>query len=141
MFSVLLAVDFHEERARRAAECVCSLPNAAEAVHVTILNVQKKFEVADEIGQVSSEEWYDEEDVPASVDVARDVLEEAGISFEVRRQHARPAKSIVETAEEIDADRIVMARRKQTPMGKVLFGSVTQAVLLNSSVPVTTVNA
>ena len=47
-----------------------------------------------------------------------------------------PADAIISTADELDADMIVLAARKRTPTGKVLFGSVTQAVLLGTDRPV-----
>jgi nucleotide-binding universal stress UspA family protein len=136
---VLLPVDADEDRAIAAAEAVTTLPNAAEAVQVTILNVLKEFEVSGDSGRIRSGDVYDEEDFPASVTKAAEILEAAGISVEKRGKHADPAAAIIEVSEEIGADRIVMAGRKRTPVGKVLFGSVTQSVLLNSDVPVTVI--
>lgn len=137
---VLLPVDTDEEQSIAAAETVTSLPNAAEAVHVTILNVKEEFDSkTSDRGRVSSEDWYDEDDFPSSVDKAVDVLENAEITVAKRREHAEPAEAITEIAKEIDADRIIMAGRKRTPVGKVLFGSVTQSVLLNTDVTVTVI--
>jgi nucleotide-binding universal stress UspA family protein len=137
---VLLPIDNSEERAIAAAETVLSLPNAAESVHVTLLNVQKEINVAgDDGGHVSSDDWYDEDEFPSSVEKAKEVLENAGVTVEKRREHAEPPDAIIKFAEEMNADRIIMAGRKRTPVGKVLFGSVTQSVLLHSDVPVTVI--
>lgn len=141
MFRVLLPVAADEERALTAAEVVTTLPDAAETVQVTILNVQNEMDVADDDGhrRISSEDLFDETDFPQSAKEAKEYLKNAGIAVEMRREHADPKEAIVEIATEIDADRIVMAGRNRSPTGKVLFGSVTQAVLLSSDVPVTAV--
>lgn len=136
MFKVLVPLDFNEERAVAAAEAVSSLPNAAEMVHATILSVEEEVEYRND-SVVKSEDWYDEDEYPASAESAIEVLENAGITVEKRREHGDPATHIVEIATEIDADRIVMAGRKRSPTGKALFGSVTQSVILNSPIPVT----
>ena len=138
MFRVLLPVD-DEERGMKAARSVVALPKAKEAVHVTVLNVEEKEEIVDDT-IIRSEEWYDEDEIPESVERVRGFLEEKGITVETRREHADPARAIIEVADEISADSIVMAGRKRTPVGKVLFGSVTQPVLLDSEIPVTVAN-
>ncbi|MEF8902065.1 MAG: universal stress protein [Halovenus sp.] len=134
---VLLPIDADESRAVAAAETVTTLPNAADTVHVTILNAEKEVEaVSASVNR--SKNWKD--DFPASVEKAGAVLEDAGISVEKRREHADPSEAIVNVADEIDADRIIMAGRKRTPVGKVLFGSVTQSVLLDADIPVTVIS-
>lgn len=139
---VLLPVNDDEDRAIAAASAVTTLPDAAESVEVTILNVEERIDIrSGDGGRVDSETWYDPESFPPSVGEAAAVLEEAGITVERRRAHADPVEAILETAGEVGADRIVMAGRRQTPVGKVLFGSVTQSVLLNSDVPVTIIAA
>lgn len=50
-----------------------------------------------------------------------------------------PASMLEEKAQEHDGRFLVIGGRKQTPVGKVIFGSVTQSVLLNSTVPVVTI--
>lgn len=137
MYRILLPVDSDEQRAISAAEVVAALPRAAEEVHVTILNVQSRVDVTDEGRRVSSDEWYDEEDFPSVMVDVEAFLEEQGVSASMRREHADPASAILEVADEIGANQIVMCGHRRTPVGKVLFGSVTQSVLLNASVPVT----
>lgn len=137
MFRVLLPVDARNERALIAAETVTSLPDAGDSVSVTILNVQQEVDVVDDGGRVSSEEWYDETDYPESVDKTKAYLDDAGVEVTIRREHADPAEAILKVADEIDADRIVISGRKRSPVGKVLFGSITQSILLDSNVPVT----
>ncbi|WIV68730.1 universal stress protein [Natrialbaceae archaeon AArc-T1-2] len=137
MFRVLLPVDTGEERALKSAEAVVSLPESTEKVEVTILNVQPNVNVSDGEGHADSSDWYDEDDFPDSMEQTKDYLESNGVSVNLRREHANPSEIIVDIAEEIKADRIVMSGRKRTPVGKVLFGSTTQSVLLNSDIPVT----
>lgn len=133
---VLLPIDLNEARATAAATAITDLPYAADMVDVTLLNVAPDVAARDN-AIVNSEEWYDETDYPDSVEAAEKILREANITVGKRRRHADPASAILEEAAEMDADRIVMSGRKKSPVGKVLFGSVTQSVLLDSEVPVT----
>lgn len=71
-----------------------------------------------------------------SVKRAKEVLEEAGVSVTLRAESGDPAESIVQHAEELDADAVCVAGRKRSPAGKMLFGSVSQSVVLNTNRPV-----
>lgn len=138
---VLLPIDADSDRAKLAAEAVTSLPSAAEGVQVTLLNVQPKREFTDEDAHVESEEWYDPDTFPDSLETAVKILENVGIEVKKRRKHGDPAKEIIRVAEDISAKRVIMCGRRRTPVGKVLFGSVTQSVLLNSDIPVTVIGS
>jgi nucleotide-binding universal stress UspA family protein len=135
MYRVLLAVDDHEDDARRAAESVAALPGDPAELAVLILNVFERRDVSD--GRVhGAEPEFDETAFPASVAAASEVLEAAGIDPSRRRERGAAATTIVDVAGEIDADAIGMSGRKQSPSGKVLFGSVTQSVLRAADRPV-----
>lgn len=51
----------------------------------------------------------------------------------------KPANEVLEYARDCDAIYIVVGGRKRSPVGKALFGSVTQSILLNADCPVVTV--
>lgn len=51
----------------------------------------------------------------------------------------RTANHILQVAEEIDPDYIVVGSRKRTKLGKILLGSVSKLILANAEVPVVTV--
>jgi nucleotide-binding universal stress UspA family protein len=132
---VLLPIDRNADRASAAARDVAALSNAIDPIEVTILNVQREIDIRDD-AIIRSEDWYDEDEFPKSVRTAEEILTNAGIDVEKMRRHADPAVEILVYAEAIGADRIVMSGRKRSSVGKVLFGSVTQSVLLHSEIPV-----
>lgn len=136
MYSVLLPIDDNEERTKRAANLVADLPGQSEEIGAVILNVDEPYSVGDGTGRVSPEEFFDEEDYPDTVGPALEILEEAGIDAEKRRAHGSPSEQILAVADEVDVDLIAISGRKKSPTGKVLFGSVTQSVLLDADRPV-----
>lgn len=136
---ILLPIDSEEERAIKMAEAVGTLPAADESVQVTILNVAEQVTVKGEGGVADSSDWYDETEFPQSVDAAKEILESNGIAVDLLREHGDPTAVILDTADRLDIDWILMRGRTRTPVGKVLFGSVTQAVLLDSEKPVVVV--
>lgn len=138
MYRVVLPVDASEERAAAAAAAVADLPAAGEAVAVTIVNVFEEFDAVDDSGgRVKSEDLFEDYERPASVGVAGDLLDESGVEWTFRAEHGDPAETILQVADDEDADTIVMASGDRSPVGKVLFGSVTQGVLLDADRPVT----
>lgn len=64
---------------------------------------------------------------------------EHGIDVETVITTGKPAKRILETAEKLDVDHIVMGSRGRSGVGRVLFGSVAETVTRRASVPVTIV--
>ena len=124
MYHIVMAVDQSEERALAEADAVLGLPRDASDVHVTILHDFTNNPSGASVTQVSS------------VRRAKERLEEGGVDVDLTESSGDPAEAIIETADELDADMIVLAARKRTPTGKVIFGSVTQAVILGTDRPV-----
>ncbi|ELZ21303.1 universal stress protein [Natrinema limicola] len=150
MYRVLLPVDENESQARAQATAVRDLPNAETDVSVDVLHVSQEStgpaaewaaggfaeEYANEMARVA-----DDKALPASVEAAVGVLESAGIAWTVRAATGDPAETIRAAADEYDSDAIVIGVRDRSPVGKALFGSVTQSVILESDRPVTVVSA
>jgi nucleotide-binding universal stress UspA family protein len=123
MYEVLLGIDEDTDRALAQANAVKELPGA-ETIHATLLHDFTKNPSGASVNQLGS------------VRRAQEVLEDAGIEVTLREASGEPAATIIEEADDIDADLVVLAGRKRTPTGKVLFGSVTQAVILGTNRPV-----
>ncbi|WP_340100542.1 universal stress protein [Salinibaculum salinum] len=129
MYRVLIPLDESVDRGLTQAEYLIGLPVDAESVEVVLMHILEnvKQDVPDAMrkpGRVNS------------VRRVRDLLEDSGFDVRVERAAQSPTEAIKSKAAELDADEIVMGGRKQSPAGKVLFGSVTQSVLLNSDLPV-----
>lgn len=140
MYHIVIPVDTSEERGAKATQYVIDLLEEGvisdgEAISVTVLNVFEKFKAVDDGGNVSSEELYDEDDYPDAVVRVRDLLEDATIEYDLERRHGDSADEIVDFVEEVDADLVVMAPRKRSSVGKAVFGSVAQNVLINTDRP------
>jgi nucleotide-binding universal stress UspA family protein len=52
-----------------------------------------------------------------------------------------PVRDVLDVADEIEADLIVIGIRRRTPVGKLVLGSNSQSILLEASIPVLAVKA
>ncbi|MFP8953548.1 universal stress protein [Natrialbaceae archaeon A-arb3/5] len=132
MYRALIPVGTDEDRALTQAEYVSSLPNASDVVEAYLL-----FVFGEESADLPEEfEQYKSVSRIGSVRRAEEYLEDAGIDVTVLEDSGDAADDIIVEAEEYDVDTIVIASRKRSPVGKAVFGSVTQSVILNSDRPV-----
>lgn len=141
MYHVLIAVDEEVSEPNRFVDAVASFPEAEDNVEATALNVFKGVNVTGEGGKFDSEDIYDEESIPQTLQDIQHSLEERGIAVAAERRHGNPAEEILSAAIDHDADVIVIGGRKRTPVGKAVFGSVSQTVLLEADRPVLSVIA
>jgi nucleotide-binding universal stress UspA family protein len=123
MKDVLLGIDQSTDRAVEQAETVLDLFEA-EDIHAYLLHDFEDNPEGASVVQVDS------------VKRAKELFEEAGVPVSLREGSGDPAESIVQHAEELDADAVCVAGRKRSPAGKMLFGSVSQSVILNTDRPV-----
>ncbi len=89
---------------------------------------------------------FDREDALESesqLEEVRTTLQEAGVEHEVRQlvRGLDPADDLVNVANEVDADIIVIGLRRRSPVGKLILGSNAQRVLLDAPCPVLAVKA
>jgi nucleotide-binding universal stress UspA family protein len=70
-------------------------------------------------------------------------LDEAGVEHEVRQivRGNEPSQDLIDVADEVSADFIVIGLRRRTPVGKLILGSNAQRILLDASCPVLAVKA
>lgn len=135
MYRVLIPVDSNEQRALAQAKFVASLPNAAESVEAVLLYVFQPEDANEEMPENIKQ--YASVERVASVRRATEYLEKRNIDVAHLEDSGNTAKFIIRQAENEDVDQIVLGGRKRSPTSKVLFGSVTQSVLLETDLPVT----
>ena len=79
----------------------------------------------------------DERSLPAVLEAVRQRLVDAGLEFHLASSTVLdPDDAIVRTAQRRNAELIVIGLRSRNPVGKLLFGSVGQNVLLHADCPV-----
>lgn len=126
---VLIPVDQDEERAHHQVEYVSHLPGGTGSIETTVFFV---FPHQDYKGSPP----HEFEEVDAAVRTAEE-LDHQGFAVERVATGGEVAETILETAEELEADSIVMAGRKRSGVMNVLLGSTTQDVLLSADRPLT----
>lgn len=130
MYRVLLPVDSNTSRALEQARAVADLPSATDDVEATLLRVFDDIAASDDTEMIDPTRVY-------AVTEVQEFLEDAGITVELRGEVGDSGDVIIDVADEVDADVIVLGGPTQSPIGKVVFGSVGQYVLLNADRPVT----
>jgi nucleotide-binding universal stress UspA family protein len=121
MYRVVAGVDEDVERARRCAQAVVDLPGPSSDRAVWLLHSFGDNPSGASAPQVRS------------VREATAILEDAGVDLEVRESSGDPARELLDAADELSADLVAVAgRQERSPAGKAVFGSTTQAVILEA---------
>ena len=136
---VLLPAAHHPPWTERVAETVVDVDGAEATVQVLyVFDEADRTETEATLGLEDPD--VDLDDLArrkADVSAAVDVLEDAGITHDVRgRVHDDRAEAILDSSSEDGIDRIYLYSRRRSPAGKAVFGSTLQDVIIGSAIPV-----
>jgi nucleotide-binding universal stress UspA family protein len=126
---VLVPVDRDVDRALAQARYVANLPNATEHVHATVCYV---FPHQDYAGAPP----HEFADVDAAVEAAA-YLDGEGVSVDRLVLGGEVVSKLLDTAEDLDVDGIVVGGRKRSGVQQVLLGSTSLDTTLSAKRPVT----
>lgn len=126
---ILFATDGSEYAAHAAGVLAQLTPNAP--MHLTVLTVTY---VPPNVDSESVRPWYpeyrtqEETRIKAHFEQLNALLHRVEGSITMLQTDGNPTHEILETAKEVDADMIVIGARGHTTLGRVLLGSVSDAV-------------
>jgi nucleotide-binding universal stress UspA family protein len=125
--TIVVAVDTTADRAvvQEAATLADALNDELHVIHVSD---RSDLEAADNNPERTALESVTE--------IARGIADDVRDDYVPIGRIGTPSTEIVNYSNEVDARYLVIGGRKRTPVGKALFGSVTQSILLGADRPV-----
>lgn len=126
---LLVAID-GSSRSYEAFEYAAREHPDATFVALTVSNPAEMSAGGTEMGLASyADEWTEIEErrTEERFERAREIAEERGVSLETESVLGRPARAIVEFAEEHDADAIVMGSHGRDGVSRILLGIVRRS--------------
>lgn len=92
-------------------------------------------------GPTAGEEWYESRrsDAERTLAEASDLTEPVTGEVTTRVEVGSPAQTLVETAEEWEADHVVVGSHGRTGVSRILLGSVAERIVRSAPTPVTVV--
>ena len=138
--TILVPTDF-SSHARAALECAIGLAKTFDArIHVMhAYHLPIALTGSDQIA-IPRDFWGEIRDAGArKLDKTADLVVQAGLPVEQHLTQAQPSAAIVELADKIGADLIVIGTRGLSGLKHVLLGSVAERTVRHASCPVLTV--
>lgn len=137
---ILVPVD-GSEQAHRAFEFVTEEFDDAAVVLLHVINPAEAGYGAQASIPSFSEEWYEGEKAAARelFDEIEGLAADTDLAVERAIEVGKPIRVIVDYAEDNDVDQIVMGSHGRSGVTRILLGSVAEAVVRRSPVPVTVV--
>jgi nucleotide-binding universal stress UspA family protein len=134
--SVLCPVDFSD--ASRAALCYAAAIADHFGARLTVLTVDDPLlaQVAATTGRVPSFRYESERELRDLVAETLPATRRGAATLDLRVALGKPAAEILHTARDVAADVIVMSSHGRSGMRKMFFGSTTERVLRETTVPV-----
>lgn len=138
MFRMLLAVD-GSNGSRHAAACAARLARAVGSVELHVLNVQEPslhFGMVDAYVPATVLHRLQTEAGTRAVEPAQKLFARAKVPHETHLRVGPIARTIVDTATELDCDVVVMGTRGMTAAANVMLSSIPTRVVHATSIPV-----
>lgn len=124
MYHIVMGVGEEVDQAVEQARAIINLPRDAESIHVTIAYAFSFKRPNDNLTDFKS------------VQGVISIFDDADVEYDLRDTQAEPSEFVIEVAVDVGADLICVGGRKRTPAGQVLFGSVSQQIILKTNQPV-----
>jgi nucleotide-binding universal stress UspA family protein len=134
MYRILVAVGTDVQHARRQADCITGLVDS-DAVEITLAHAYPEETERDTQGNLLPPDESD------AVRQLRATLEDSGLTVQSREVFHPVAEGVLDLADDLDVDLLVVGARRRSPVGKAVFGSVTQTLLLDATIPVVVVGS
>ncbi len=137
MLKVLMPVDGSENSNQSVIDAIQLLGWYKDTPEIHLLNVQFPLDgnVSLFINQSDIKQYHQEEGLKC-LQLARDLLDEAGVAYQFHILVGDAAEMIVQFAAEKQFDLIIMGPRGQGAIKTLLVGSVTNKVMQLSNLPV-----
>ncbi len=136
--TILHPTDFSEQ-AQHAFAAACSLARD-HGSRLIVLYVRAPVVAAyGEMGPIVPDPVWTPADVKAALDALH--LPDPGVAIDYRVGEGEPATEIIHQARALGANLIVMGTHGRTGLGRLLLGSVAEAVLRKAPCPVLTLRA
>jgi len=118
-------------------------PTGATVILTHVFTPDQFHEIAEELGMPELAETEVDEVLERheSVRHFERLFDDHGVDYEVKGVVGDISDGIIDIAEATESDRVVVSGRSRSRVGKAVFGSTAQDVLLNSPCPVTFVKA
>jgi len=143
MYDTVLFPTDGSKGSERAAESAIETAAAHDAtlhvLHVVDEDVYEAYSGDEYVHDREGLESALEQEGQDAVEEVADDARSAGVDVVTTVKHGTPHSDVVEHADEIDADLIVMGTKERAGEYRQLLGSVTDRVLRTASVPVTVV--
>lgn len=138
--TIVAAIDRSDEAEWVVKEARALADAFGDDLHVVHVLSQSEFRDLEETNvQETGKSAGQEEAKSIAAEMAGDIANQFDGEFTSVGLVGEASENIVRYAREQDARYTVIGGRKRTPIGKVVFGSVTQSVLLNTDRSVMTV--
>lgn len=149
MYRILLPIDENEHRIRAQTSAVLNLVRELTDPRVDILHVHEdRTEIdtawtaggfADEFEEAMQTLAESSDDLPEAVTTAAERIESTVVDCGIIEVDGDPAEAILSISAALESDQIFLGGKRHSRVGKFLFGSVAQDVILKSDRPVTVV--